>query len=91
MELFKFRKYRKSFLDWAHLKARMAASDALRKDNVHIDALDNNEDGNDKRDEDAMEKKKKINSKTRGSYAALLLLPEVDVRLGGQSTWDVDG
>ncbi|PWA89851.1 leucine-rich repeat domain, L domain-like protein [Artemisia annua] len=59
--------------------------------NVHIDALDYNEDGKDKRDEDAMEKKKKVKSKTRGSSAALLLLPEVEVGLGGQSAWDVDG
>ncbi|PWA78094.1 leucine-rich repeat domain, L domain-like protein [Artemisia annua] len=60
-------------------------------ENVRIDALDYNEDGKDKRDEDAMEKKKKVKSKTRGSSAALLLLPEVKVGLGGQSAWDVDG
>ncbi|GJT50979.1 hypothetical protein Tco_0977136 [Tanacetum coccineum] len=35
--------------------------------------------------------KKEAKNKTRGSSAALLLHPEVEVGLGGQSAWDVDG
>ncbi|GJS76901.1 leucine-rich repeat domain, L domain-like protein [Tanacetum coccineum] len=60
-------------------------------ENVHIHAPDNNEDGNEKRYKDAMGKKKEAKNKTRGSSAALLLHPEVEVGLGGQSAWDVDG
>nr|GEW91280.1 hypothetical protein [Tanacetum cinerariifolium] len=60
-------------------------------ENVHIHAPDNNEDGNEKRYKDAMGKKKEAKNKTRGSSAALLLQPEVEVGLGGQSAWDVDG